>query len=88
MTIVHWIACGWMLINPNSSLDPITYYNTSLYWTVTTLTTVGYGDIFPLTERERLAGCFVLVIGVCIFGFIMGEFIEILMNYKGLWKEG
>ena len=58
------------------------------YWAITTLSTVGYGDLYPLTYQERSMGCLVVVIGVCIFGFIMGEFIEILMNYKGLWKEG
>ena len=58
------------------------------YWAITTLSTVGFGDIFPITYQERSVGCLVLIIGVCVFGFIMGEFIEILMNYKGLWKEG
>lgn len=28
-------------------------YVTSLYWTVTTLSTVGYGDIFASTIAER-----------------------------------
>jgi len=52
-------------------------YITSFYFAVTTLTTVGYGDIYPTTEISRLfTACYILV-GVSIFFyglFSIGEY--------------
>jgi voltage-gated potassium channel len=54
----------------------------SMWWGVVTLTTVGYGDVYPVTPLGRVAGAFVQVIGVGLFalpaGILAGGFSEIL----------
>ena len=77
--VLHWIACGWMFITPHDELTAITFYNVGLYWTVTTLTTVGYGDIVPTTNIGRLYTMFVMIIGVGTYGVIIGNFSRIIM---------
>ena len=40
----------------------------ALWWSYTTITTVGYGDRFPVTTEGRLIGVGLMTIGVGIFG--------------------
>ena len=49
------------------------YYLWSLYWALTTLTTVGYGDITPASDAERVYSIFALLIGALIFGFMISQ---------------
>jgi hypothetical protein len=39
---------------------------------------VGFGDFAPRGNEERFYGAFMLLFGVAIFSYIMGNFIDIL----------
>jgi hypothetical protein len=52
-----------------------------LYYTFTTLSTVGFGDFAPRSNSERQLGAFLLISGVAMFSYLMGNFLEILSNY-------
>jgi len=58
------------------------------YFAITTLSTIGYGDYHPVSSYERMLAVPILMIGVAVFSFIMGQFIEILLNYNSLWAVG
>ena len=79
-TVVHWITCGWIAINNSVEPDFATQYNKALYWTITTLTTVGYGDIAPTTNYSRLYTVFVMLGGVTSFGLILSHFFKLMLN--------
>jgi hypothetical protein len=49
-----------------------------IYYAFTTLSTVGFGDFHPRSNSERLLCAFILLTGVAIFSYIMGNFIDIL----------
>lgn len=53
-------------------------YLLSLYWTITTITTVGYGDISGTTEIERIYCIVIMLIGVISFSFINGALSSIV----------
>jgi voltage-gated potassium channel len=42
------------------------------WWAFVTMTTVGYGDRFPVTSEGRLAGALLMVAGVGLFGTFSG----------------
>lgn len=58
-----------------------------LYFGFTTLSTVGFGDYAPRSNFERSIGAFILISGVAMFSFLMGNFIEILGKYKDFNAE-
>ena len=94
----HLLACLWYLIgnfNYQSKNTWITYYNfqnidweskylNSLYWSMVTMVSVGYGDIVPQNNIEKVFCIITMLIGFTIFGFTFGSFGDIIqkMNAK------
>jgi len=54
----------------------------SCYFALTTLSTVGYGDFYPVSNLERIIAILIMLCGVAFFSYIMGSFIEIISNYE------
>lgn len=54
----------------------------SCYFALTTLSTVGYGDMGPVTTHEQIFGIFVMLIGVAFFSFVISQFSEIIQNFN------
>lgn len=52
-----------------------------LYWTLTTMTTIGYGDVSPLTYIEALITVFVEVAGASIFGYMIGNIASVIADF-------
>ena len=44
----------------------------AMWWSVATLTTVGYGDIYPITPAGRFLGAIIAVIGIGFFALPAG----------------
>jgi len=53
---------------------------TSIYWAIVTLTTVGYGDIIPITLLGKIMASVIMILGYGIIavptGIVTGEFIQ------------
>jgi len=56
-------------------------YIISLYFTVTTIVTVGYGDITPKNSGERIICVLLMLIGVISFSIGTGILSSIIANY-------
>lgn len=51
------------------------------YFALTTLSTIGYGDYYPISINEMIIGMIYMLVGIVCFSQIMGSFIEIIQNY-------
>jgi len=48
----------------------ITSFGDAMWWAITTMTTVGYGDHFPVTARGRLVGVALMLGGIALLGVV------------------
>lgn len=54
---------------PNSNIHSA---EDALWWSLVTITTVGYGDLYPVTALGRLIGAVLIIVGVALFGIFTG----------------
>lgn len=59
---------------------PIRDFNTAFYYTVTTMSTVGYGDIIPHTPEARWFAVSLIIFGLVVFATSLTALVGPLMN--------
>lgn len=53
-----------------------------MYWAMTTMSTIGYGDIVPVTTTERLLAIFAMIMGSMVFTFGITQLIGQLADHN------
>ncbi len=77
----HFVSCGWILVFGNpEGLDPLDHYIKAFYWTVTTLTTIGYGDIVPHENIEFVFVVLIELLGAGMYGLVIGNIANLIAN--------
>lgn len=88
--VVNFIACGWVWLGSGTAGpadDKWFEYVRSLYWTFTTLTTVGYGDISAKTMPQMIYCMATMVVGVAFFGYVLSNVASILARLDSAREE-
>ena len=52
----------------------------ALWWSTTTITTVGYGDVYPVTTAGRIVGGLTMVVGISTFAVVTAKVAEWLVR--------
>jgi Ion transport protein len=58
----------------------ITSASDAIWYTIVTISTVGYGDQYPVTNAGRIIGALIIVIGVGIFGTFTGYLANVFLG--------
>ena len=95
--ITYFSGCVWYLVieefkneaessfyfkNKMGDKDNFSRLIISCYFALSTLSTVGYGDYYPITDVEIITAVSLMLCGVAFFSYIMGSFIDIISNYQ------
>ncbi len=69
--------------HPSSESTFQDQYVAALYNTITTLSTMGYGDMVPVNTSERIVNIFVLVFGATMFSYVVANISDLVQRYGG-----
>lgn len=93
--VVHMLACGWYIVaamhdNPcytwtgrrGTLLEqgPFDQWWNSMYFVLTVFTTVGFGDMYPISNGEMVYVSIVMAIGAVVHSIIISEVIDIVTS--------
>jgi voltage-gated potassium channel len=94
LTAVATLAVGYILISAliifNIEPDSFKNFFDAVYWATVSLTTVGYGDIYPITDAGRVITMISSLFGIAIValpaGIITGGYLQEI-KYSNTDKE-
>lgn len=73
----------WFELGVNKGIN---HYGDALWWIIVTMTTVGYGDLYPITFGGRLIATLVMLAGIGLLAVVIGVFASAIQSIN-LRKE-
>jgi voltage-gated potassium channel len=70
VTVVYAAALAILDVEGNHPDSKIKTLGDALWWATTTVTTVGYGDLYPVTGPGRLVGVALMIGGITLLGLV------------------
>jgi len=74
-----WVVIADVAIQPGRNV--FDQYATSIYWTLMTLTTVGYGDVALKRPWERTYASFCMVVGAVMFAYTVSNVAQLVREF-------
>lgn len=82
---------SFLLVNDLNFFDPDAYHEEGrivmsvMYFMMTTMSTVGFGDMHPVSDAERLVCILIFLLGGAMFGIVMGDLLDIIDEVNELY---
>ncbi|MGL4827690.1 MAG: potassium channel family protein, partial [Vibrio sp.] len=64
------LSAAFVYLVEKGTPSPINSYADALWWAMSTITTVGYGDMYPVTGFGRGVAVFLMLTGITLFGLL------------------
>lgn len=75
---VYTISLAVLVVERESDSSNIATLGDALWWSIVTIATVGYGDLYPVTVMGRVLGSILILGGIIIVGVATGTVISAL----------
>ncbi|RXZ46197.1 hypothetical protein ESO86_11175 [Agromyces binzhouensis] len=85
---VFFLALATLQAEREAPGATITNFGDALWWAVVTLTTVGYGDTYPVTALGRTWAVFLMIGGIAIVGVASATVISVLNERLSALRHG
>jgi voltage-gated potassium channel len=72
------------LLEPDTFKSPFNGF----WWVMTTVTTVGYGDFYPVTVKGKWLAIFLYLIGIGLIGVVIGKVVDSFSLFRRRRLEG
>jgi voltage-gated potassium channel len=88
--LIVYVVLLFLLIRVESisSQTALTNFPNAFWYSIVTLTTVGYGDIYPSTTYGRIIGYIFVLCSLVFYGILIGTFTSFIANLKENRKLG
>lgn len=79
-TLIVSVSAGIMFWIEHDVNPKMATYLDALWWSYSTTTTVGYGDVVPVTAMGKVVGIGLMLIGVAIFSVYTALFARAILD--------
>ena len=82
MATMTWLtsAVAFTLVEDVGEGKRLKSFFDGLWWSLTTMTTVGYGDIYPVTGAGRIIAGLTMLVGIATFAIVTAKVAEYLVR--------
>lgn len=82
VAVLVWIssAVAFTIVEDVGEGKRINSFGDALWWSATTISTVGYGDIYPMTSAGRAIAVLTTIVGVSTFGVVTAKLASVLVK--------
>lgn len=81
--IIYFLLISLLIyFETDSPQSSIVDYRHAIWYTIVTLTTVGYGDLYPVTIFGQYIGYMFIFLSLGVYGLLVGQFASIISTIK------
>lgn len=82
------IITALTLVEKDAENSNIKSFMDAIWYSIVTLTTVGYGDFYPVTPLGKFIGLTIIIASLGLLGYLIGGISNIIRNYMEKKKDG